>query len=215
MLKNYFAIIRKAISEDRKKGQDKYYESHHIIPLSFGKKSKTVLLTAEEHYRAHRYLAEAFKQHTIYGKKMLWAFHRMTYNNGRNITEQEYAEARELLMTLWKRPKSESFKSKMNQKMKGNKNGVGNKKDWSPTDEQRTNMSIAATRSKLGKVGAESRASKGSVIYESESGDIVEAGSALQLSKIVGIDFRTIGYRLKDKHGIMLKGYSVRYKELY
>jgi len=189
MLKSYFAIIRKAISEDRKKGQDKYYESHHIVPLSFGKKSKTVLLTAEEHYRAHRYLAEAFKQHTIYGKKMLWAFHRMTYNNGRNITEQEYVEARELLMTLWKRPKSESFKSKMGEKMKGNKNGAGGKKNWKPTEETRKKYSELATRSKLGKIGKEARASKGVVVCENLlTGEKVEAGSALQLANKMGMN---------------------------
>jgi hypothetical protein len=189
MLKSYFAIIRKAISEDRKKGQDKYYESHHIVPLSFGKKSKTVLLTAEEHYRAHRHLAEAFKQHTIYGKKMLWAFHRMTYNNGRNITEQEYVEARELLMTLWKRPKSESFKSKMGEKMKGNKNGAGGKKNWKPTEETRKKYSELATRSKLGKIGKEARASKGVVVCENLlTGEKVEAGSALQLANKMGMN---------------------------
>lgn len=212
MLKSYFAIIRKAISENRKKGQGVYYERHHIVPTSFGKKSSTVLLTAEEHYIAHRCLAESFKYHTIYGQKMLWAFHRMTYNNGRKITEQEYVEARELLMHLWKRDKTDSFKEKMGEIMKGNKNGVGNKKNWTPTDEQRKNMSIAASKSKIGKVGEQSRASKGVVIYESEDGIIIEAGSALQLSKKVNIDFRTIGYRLKTKPGIMFKGYSVRYK---
>jgi hypothetical protein len=212
MLKNYFAIIRKAIAEERKKGQGVYYERHHITPASFGKKSSTVLLTAEEHYRVHRYLAESFKDHTIYGQKMLWAFHRMTYNNGRKITEQEYVEARELLMHLWKRDKTDSFKEKMGEIMKGNKNGVGNKKNWTPTDEQRKNMSIAASKSKTGKVGEQSRASKGTVIYESENGNIIEAGSALQLSKKVNIDFRTIGYRLKAKPGIMFKGYSVKYK---
>ena len=212
MLKNYFAIIRKAIAEDRKKGQGTYYERHHIVPTSFGKKSSTVLLTAEEHYKVHRYLAESFKHHSVYGQKMLWAFHRMTYNNGRKITEQEYVEARELLMHLWKRDKTDSFKEKMGQIMKGNKNGLGNKKNWTPTDEQRRNMSIAASKSKIGKVGEQSRASKGAVVYESEDGTIIEAGSALQLSKKVNIDFRTIGYRLKTKHGIMFKGYSVKYK---
>ncbi len=212
MLKSYFTIIRQVLSENRKKGSGIYYEQHHIIPKSFGKKSSTVLLTAEEHYKAHRYLAEAFKHHSKYGQKMLWAFHRMTYNNGRKITEQEYVEARELLMHLWKREKTESFKQAMSTKMKGNKNGLGNKKNWTPTDEQRLNMSIAATKCKVGRVGVNSRASKGSVIYETESGETVEAGSALQLSKQIGIDFRTIGYRLNKKHGIMLKGYKVSYK---
>jgi hypothetical protein len=136
----------------------------------------------------------------------------MTYNNERNITEQEYAEARELLMDLWKRPKSDSFKSKMGQKMKGNKNGLGNKKNWTPTDETRRKYSEIATKRQLGKVGELANASKGSVIYESESGDVIEAGSALQLSKKLKVNPSTIQFRLKEKHGVMFKGYSVRYK---
>lgn len=212
MLKGYFSIIRKALSEDRKKGQGLYYESHHIVPTSFGKKSSTVLLSPEEHYRAHRYLAESFKQHPIYGQKMLWAFHRMTYNNDRKITEQEYVEARELLMGLWKKPKSESFKSVMREKMKGNKNGVGNKKDWAPSEETRQKYSSAAKKRQLGKVGEFARASKGAVIYESSDGHRVEAGSALQLSKMVDIKPGTIQFRLSKKEGIMFKGYRVFYK---
>jgi hypothetical protein len=215
MLKNYFAIIQKAIAENRKKGQGVYYERHHIIPTSFGKKSTTVLLTAEEHYKAHRYLAESFKLHPIYGQKMLWAFHRMTYNNGRKISEQEYVEARELLMVLWKRNKTDSFKNAMSIKMQGNKNGVGGKKNWKPTEETRKKYSELAIKRQTGKIGQFANASKGSVIYESESGQIIEAGSALQLSKILNVNSSTIQFRLKDKHGIMLKGYSVRYKELY
>lgn len=120
---------------------------------------------------------------------MLWAFHRMTYNNGRKITEQEYAEARELLMHLWKRDKTDSFKQKISHVMKGNKNGVGNKKNWVPTEETRKKYSELATRSKLGKVGEQSRASKGAVICENIlTGEKIEAGSALQLAKIIGIN---------------------------
>jgi hypothetical protein len=184
MLTTYFKIIRTALLSNRKKGEDIYYESHHIIPQSFNKKSSEVLLTAIEHYRVHRILAEEFKSHPEYGQKMLWAFHRMTYDGKRKLTEQEYSEAREILMPMWKRPKKSKWKLEMSEKMKGNKNGVGGKKDWIPTDEQRKNMSKAAKLSKLGKVGEESRASKGAVICENLlTGEKIEAGSALQLSK--------------------------------
>ena len=37
MLKSYFEIIRFALSQKRKKGDDVYYESHHIVPKSLGK----------------------------------------------------------------------------------------------------------------------------------------------------------------------------------
>jgi hypothetical protein len=212
MLSTYFEIIRFALNQNRKKKDGIYYESHHIIPRSFGKNSTTVLLTPEEHYRAHRCLAEAFSNHSIYGQKMLWTFHRMTYNNGRAISEKEYADARELLMPLWKRNKSESFKEKMKVKMKGNKNGIGGKDNWTPTEEQRKNYSKAATIRQLGQCGENSRASKGAVIYETIDGKKIEAGSAHLLSKIIGIKTSTMIYRMKHKEGQMINGYKVYYK---
>ena len=71
----YIQLIRQALGKQRNK-KDGYYEAHHIIPKCFGKKSSTVLLTPEEHFEAHRLLAEFWKDHSTYGKKMLWAFHR-------------------------------------------------------------------------------------------------------------------------------------------
>ena len=190
MLTTYFKIIRTALLENRKKREEIYYESHHIIPQSFNKKSEEVLLTAREHYRVHKILAEEFKSHPVYGQKMLWAFHRMAYDGKRKLTEQEYAEARELLMPLWKREKTESWKIEMSEKMKGNKNGLGGKKNWVPTEDQRKNMSLAATIRELGNVGENSKASKGIVICENTlTGEVIEAGSALQLSKKTGVHY--------------------------
>ena len=66
----YFKLIRQVLQESRSKGEGVYYEAHHIIPKSFSKKSSTILLTPEEHYLAHKYLAENWKNHSPYGKKM-------------------------------------------------------------------------------------------------------------------------------------------------
>lgn len=190
MLRSYFEIIRQALLEDRKKGESTYYEAHHIIPeclSEFGKNSTTVLLTAREHYRVHKILAECFKDHPLYKYKFLWAFHRMTYSGDLELSEEEYAVARQALMKLWKREKSKSHRENIGEKLKGNKNGTGGKKDWIPTDEQRERYSKAAIKRQVGKIGEESRASKGSVICENKiTGEKIEAGSALQLSKILG-----------------------------
>lgn len=211
MLREYFKIIRFALSQSRSKKDGSYYESHHIVPRSFGKKSSTALLTPQEHYRVHKILAESFKDHQLYGKKMMWAFHRMTYSKKRQLTEEEYAEARLMLMTMWKRKKSEQHKqniaiSNANKKWVYNENtgeykkidsqeleqyleeGWKNthkfKENWTPTEETRKNMSESASKSKLGKIGEESRASKGIVVCRNKiTGETVEAGSALQLSK--------------------------------
>lgn len=211
MLQDYFKIIRFALSQSRSKKDGNYYESHHIIPKSFGKKSSTVLLTPEEHYEVHKILAEVFVHHPIYNKKMLWAFHRIAYDKDRQVTKEEYAIARKVLMPLWKRKKSQQHKeniaiSNKNKKWVYNeitgeykkidleeleqyvKSGWKNthrfKENWTPTEQQRKNMSEGATKSKLGKIGEESRASKGSVVCKNKhTGQTLEAGSAFQLSK--------------------------------
>ncbi len=186
-----------------------YYELHHIVPRSFGKKSSTILLTAREHYRVHKILAEAFKDHPIYGYKMLWAFHRMTYSGDIKLTEEEYSVAREALMKLWKRNKSNDWKKEMSEIMKGNKNGVGCKDNWTPTEEQRKNYSLAATKRQLGKIGEESRASKGSVICENIiTGEKIEAGSAYQLSKKLNINNSAISDALSNR---LIRGKGSKY----
>tara|TARA_R110000868_G_scaffold88724_5_gene247232 strand:- start:8375 stop:9058 length:684 start_codon:yes stop_codon:yes gene_type:complete len=183
MFTDYFKIIRQALSESREKGKDQYYEAHHIVPKSFNKNSSTVLLTPEEHYRVHKILANKFKDHPLYGEKMLWAFHRMTYSGEAELSEEEYAIARKALMKLWKRNKKQDWKLHMSEKMKGNKNGIGGKDNWIPTEEQRKRYADAAIKRQTGKVGEESRASKGIVVCENKiTGEKIEAGSALQLA---------------------------------
>jgi hypothetical protein len=219
MLKNYFAIIRNALSENRQKGLDTYYEAHHIVPEcleQFGKKSTTVLLTAREHYRVHKILADVFHDHSLYGNKMLWAFHRMTYSGDLELTEEEYSTAREALMKLWKRKRSLDHKNNIAKAHKGKKwilNPTTNEfrqidpselehyisSGWINTnktlgtkrsEDQRKRYSISATRSKLGKVGEESRASKGIVVCENiVTGEKIEAGSALQLANKLGMNY--------------------------
>ena len=116
----YFQIIRQALSEGRKKGIT-YYEAHHIVPRSFGKQSSTVLLTPEEHYRCHKLLAEYFKQHSVYGKKMLWAFHRISYDGKHKLTEEQYGEARRILQSLWKADKTDAHKENIRKTRVGKK----------------------------------------------------------------------------------------------
>ena len=102
----------------------------------------------------------------------------------------------------------------MSQKMKGNKNGLGKKKNWIPTEEQRKTISEAATKSKLGKVGQDSRASKGIVICENKiTGEKIEAGSALQLSKKLDMNCNVFHEVLNgSKYGNNVKPKSSRSK---
>ena len=214
MLKEYFQIIRKALSENRIKGSV-YYEAHHIVPKSFNKKSSTVLLTPQEHYECHRILAEQLGKHKVYGQKMLWAFHRLAYDKQRKLTADEYAKARIILASLWSRKKTEEHKQKISEAQKGNTNNSsrvhkGMKSDMS--EEGRKRVAESRRREQTGKVGLEANASKGTVIYESEDGKVIEAGSALQLAGLINLPQSTVSYRLTQFQGVMKNNYKIYYK---
>lgn len=63
-LKVYYSLIEQAKSKNRQKVKNgPYYESHHVIPKCLGgsdKKENRVLLTAKEHYMAHRLLCKIY-----------------------------------------------------------------------------------------------------------------------------------------------------------
>jgi hypothetical protein len=238
MLREYFHIIRQALSENRVKNQGTYYEAHHIVPKSFSKQSTTVLLLPEEHYECHKLLAEYFRYHPMYGKKMLWAFHRLAYDKGRKLTAEEYAKARKILMTLWTEKKTDTHKQKIAASRKGKKTVVHPvtkeikycsiaeldyylQQGWentnytkgtsSITEEGRKKLAEARKADQTGKIGDQAKASKGWVVCEYEDGRKVEAGSALQLSYLIEVCPATITNRLKSPD-TFIKGYKIYYK---
>lgn len=59
-IKIYISLVRKALSRDIKL-LNIYTEKHHIFPISiFGKNKKIVILTAREHFIAHRLLYKIY-----------------------------------------------------------------------------------------------------------------------------------------------------------
>jgi hypothetical protein len=118
--KIYNDIISKARSEDRKKIKGGiYYERHHIIPRCLGgsnDKSNLILLTAKEHYIAHRLLCMIYPTH----EKILYAMWCMI--NGRGQAERYIPSSRiyTLLKTthstlMCNRIVSENTKKKMSE----------------------------------------------------------------------------------------------------
>ena len=113
--KVYESIIRKALTENRKKLRKNqigyiYYENHHIIPKCLGgtnDKENLVLLTGREHYICHKLLTYKYKGN----KKIANAFCRMTWDKkgNRKISSRDYAYARELKALI---PQSEETKKK-------------------------------------------------------------------------------------------------------
>lgn len=93
--KIYKQLVSKAKLECRKKGNGIYYERHHIVPKCLGgneSKDNLVLLTAREHYVAHKLLCELYPD----VDKLHFALWRMmnpqTKNHIRsyNISSYEY-----------------------------------------------------------------------------------------------------------------------------
>jgi hypothetical protein len=99
--KIYRQLISKAKLECRKKATGLYYERHHIVPKCIGgteSKDNLVLLTAREHYVAHKLLCELYPD----DDKLHFALWRMmnpqTKNHIRsyNISSTEYEYRRQI-----------------------------------------------------------------------------------------------------------------------
>lgn len=207
-MKEYFKIIRQILQEGRKKGEGIYYEAHHIVPQSFGKKSTTILLTPEEHFIVHKMLAEYWKEHSIYGKKMLWAFHRISYDGKRKLTKEEYGEARRLLQDLWKSEKSISHKEKISIALKGNTNNstrVYKGMKSSMTEVGKVTLSKKTTERQLGN----KQWTKGPYTVTFENGKTVTKQSYPDISKEVGIPYATLQHRHRNNPGVFKKGWKI------
>lgn len=98
-IEQYENIITKARSENRQKGQGVYYENHHIYPSSWcieelkylkADKRNLVLLTGQEHLKAHYYFLKSFPNNY----KMAFALKLMStqQNKWRDDNIEEYAE---------------------------------------------------------------------------------------------------------------------------
>jgi endogenous inhibitor of DNA gyrase (YacG/DUF329 family) len=87
-LKIYNTLINSAKSKDRKKKKGGiYYEKHHIRPVCIGgdnSPSNLVLLTAKEHYMAHKLLCEIYPE----SNSLRYAFWLMI--NSKSKGQQRY-----------------------------------------------------------------------------------------------------------------------------
>ena len=158
-LEQYKNLIRtaKLLQHERillKKNDKKYYEKHHILPICICKYRKIpqekynspnniLLLTAREHFRAHKFLAlwalEKYGESHCITKKLVYAWNAMKWgksNKRKEITEEEYETSRELYSKIHSKnltgkpspkkgiPLSEEHKNKMrDSRMKFLENG--------------------------------------------------------------------------------------------
>jgi hypothetical protein len=103
--KIYTQLIERAQFENRQKGCGVYFESHHIVPKCLGgnnDKTNLVLLTAREHYVAHKLLCEVYptenKLHYALWRMMnvQSSKHERTYN----VSSKEYSRCKEIQSKL-------------------------------------------------------------------------------------------------------------------
>jgi len=101
----YFTIINNAQNQHRQKGLGKYFESHHIYPISINPEYRTskwnnVLLTAREHFICHHLLTKFTKNK--YKIKMMLGYIMMVNRKSPNqvdrrnkLTSRDFQRAKE------------------------------------------------------------------------------------------------------------------------
>jgi hypothetical protein len=124
--KNYDNLIKKCKSENRikktyyQRKKDNfssiYYENHHIVPKCLNgtnNKENLVLLTAREHYIAHKLLTFIYPDN----RKLACAFFRMAHGKNKEIVSlSDYEYAKKLKSRI---PISEETKLKMKNALNG------------------------------------------------------------------------------------------------
>lgn len=118
-------VIERAISENRKRGRDCYYEQHHIKPKCMGgtnRKDNLVLLTAREHFIVHKILPIIYPR---YRKELHLALHRMTFSTTDKMKRNYRIGAREF----------ERLRKEIGESLLGDNNPFSNKQHTEKTKE--------------------------------------------------------------------------------
>jgi hypothetical protein len=235
--KVYDSIIYRAKERDL----EGYKESHHITPKCLGGTNEVenlVFLTGREHFICHWLLARIYPDN----RKIAYAFfamckQRSPKQKGRYTpSSRVYQEARQHYSSLGF---SEEHKAKIVSHRKGKKTLIHKYTkeikyilpeeldyyietgDWENTNYSKNRIVKESTKkliaentrkAQLGKVGLESKASKGVVICEYLDGSVVEAGSGFQLSKIIGVSPGTVSNRV-NKEPEFIGNFKIYYKK--
>jgi hypothetical protein len=117
----YMKIINTSITEKRVKSNEQYYEKHHILPKSCGgknNKDNLVLLTAKEHFIAHKLLVEMYPEKSNEWFKMSTAINFfLGQDNKTHFSPEEYEKTRlnhvEAIKNWANRPETKANTSKV------------------------------------------------------------------------------------------------------
>ena len=110
----YNSIIQKALQENRVKGQECYYETHHIVPRCLGgsnSRSNLVNLKSREHFICHMLLCEMYPDSKELGYALWCMCNQKSGNQLRHRpSSRVYERARKLRHKLPSPLTSESWK---------------------------------------------------------------------------------------------------------
>lgn len=148
----YFQLIDRALSEERIRSIDIYYENHHILPRCLGGLNNTenlVLLTAREHFIAHHLLIKVNNSKKL--KFAFWAMCNQTSSPDNirdyNVSSRTFETARNNFISS--RPRQDG----KNNPMYGKKHTLESKNKISrahtgrkPSTETKKKMSISAKK---------------------------------------------------------------------
>lgn len=237
---NYLKIYNKlmentvAIKHERKnlKREGQYFERHHIKPLSMGGdrsyaigSDNIVLLTAREHYIAHRLLWLIYRT-----REMGFAFHKMVFSSSplqeRRFDSRAYEAAKLALSQcqtgennpMWGKTPWQKGKPSVNKGKKlGERPYMTGENNPSSSTEARNKISKALKGKQRDKIkGAKNSNHKGNKILI-ENGEIIGVFENLgDAVSIVNCSIHNLKNHINKRCGSIINGkYSIWYEEDY
>lgn len=150
----YFKLINSRKFLNRQKSEKEYYENHHILPRCLGGgdgDDNLVLLTAREHFVAHRLLVKIYsgkeRSKLSFGLFMMMA---VNSHHHRVFSSKQYEYAKQQMSlncsgensTWFGRKHSVEAKEKMSKRMIGKNNPQFNKRPWNFSKSKEDDSSI-------------------------------------------------------------------------
>lgn len=146
--KIYECLIESRRNLGRFKGDDNYYEKHHILPKCFGGTNESenlVLLTAREHFVAHLLLVEMYEGRNK--SKMCCALWKMSTGNKyqkRKLTSKQYALVKRLLSDSMKGKNSPMHSPGAREKRSKAQKGVKHSEERKRISKKKREITVAA-----------------------------------------------------------------------
>lgn len=210
-LKIYNQIIDKARFENRKKKNGIYYEAHHIVPKCLGgsdEKNNIILLTAKEHFIAHKLLIEIYPENDKLNYALWMMCNPKNSLHKRNfiISSIEYERVRKTISEIRhdkmvgvkQGPNSKEHNRKISESHRGEKNQwFGIKGKAHPLyGRKRPDLSESKKGEKnpmFGKTGDKSPRSKKVLQMNKNDDSIIDIfGSTMEAERLTGINSKCI-----------------------